>query len=291
MIGAMTSSLALAQRTASKARATMDDMSRQIATGQKVSSVKDDGAAWARASGLKSEAVGQRTVAGSVNFVRQVIDVDLMRGEIALEQRDLARQAALRATNASLSSAERTLLDTQQEDYFNPAVPTGSVFDSLGIGNSLGGNWSFSNAPVNNVLQVITSSTGATTSFQGAAALAGFNSAVRGDLSSAAAAAIALDNITRVDTPFWTDRMQYWSGVSNRLERHSAQLSANADRLNGAANSLTQADLARVSANRAQAETRQQLALDTIRTAISAYGNFANGLLGNVARTQRGVMA
>jgi flagellin-like hook-associated protein FlgL len=45
MIGGLTSSLSLAQRTASKASATMDDMTRQIATGQRVSSVKDNGAA------------------------------------------------------------------------------------------------------------------------------------------------------------------------------------------------------------------------------------------------------
>jgi hypothetical protein len=287
----ISSGIASAVRTAGKARAAMDTMARQIATGQRVASVKDDGAAWARGAALRSEAIGQRTVAGSMNFVRQVIDLDLTRGDIALDQRDQARQAALKATDPSMSASERALLDAQQEDYFNPTVPTASIFDSLGIGNSLGGNWTFSNAPVNNVLRVLTSSSGTTTDFQGAAALAGFNSPVRGDLSSAAAAAIALDNIVRVDTPFWTGRMQYWSSVSGRLERETAQINTSADRLEAAAETLTQADLGRASAARAQAETRQQLALATVRQALNAYGAYAGGLLGNVQRTQRGIMA
>jgi flagellin len=291
MIGGLTSSLALAQRTAAKARATMDTMSRQIATGQRVASVKDDGAAWARAAGLRSEAVGQRAVSGSMDFVRRVIDFDLTRTEIGLQQRDLARQAALRAMDPSLSASERALLDIQQEDYFTPTVPTSSVFDSLGILNSLGTSWSVTGAPVNNILNVVTSATGGTTSFQGAPALAGINSAVRGDLSSAAAAAIALDNITRVDVPFWTDRTLYWTSASGGLARQSSHMQASADRLDAAATSLTDADLGRASTARAQAETRQQLALDTISRAISAYGNFAGGLLGNVQRTQRGLLA
>ena len=63
------------------------------------------------------------------------------------------------------------------------------------------------------------------------------------------------------------------------------------DRLDTAIGSLTDADLGQVSAARAQADTRQQLALDTIKTALTAYGNYAGGLLGNVQRTQRGVLA
>lgn len=47
------SGIASSIRTASQARATMETMGRQIATGQRVSSVKDDGAARARAVQLR----------------------------------------------------------------------------------------------------------------------------------------------------------------------------------------------------------------------------------------------
>jgi flagellin-like hook-associated protein FlgL len=63
------------------------------------------------------------------------------------------------------------------------------------------------------------------------------------------------------------------------------------DRLDTAISTLTDADMGKASTARANAETRQQLALSTISQAISAYGNYANGLLGNVSRTQRGVLA
>ena len=62
-------------------------------------------------------------------------------------------------------------------------------------------------------------------------------------------------------------------------------------RLEAQIGALTDADFGKASTARANAEARQQLALSTIQRAISAYGNFAGGLLGNVQRTQRGVLA
>jgi flagellin-like hook-associated protein FlgL len=59
-LGIPSSGIASAVRTAGKARATMDTMARQIATGQRVSSVKDDGAAWARANAARGEATTSR---------------------------------------------------------------------------------------------------------------------------------------------------------------------------------------------------------------------------------------
>lgn len=61
--------------------------------------------------------------------------------------------------------------------------------------------------------------------------------------------------------------------------------------LDTALGSLTDADMGKASTARSNAETRQQLALSTIQQAISAYGNYAGGLLGNVQQTQRGLMA
>jgi flagellin-like hook-associated protein FlgL len=79
--------------------------------------------------------------------------------------------------------------------------------------------------------------------------------------------------------------------VRRRIDSLRQNNSIMNDSAQSALGSLTDADLGRVSTARAQADTRQQLALDTIKTAISAYGNFAGGLLGNVQRTQQGVLA
>jgi flagellin-like hook-associated protein FlgL len=75
------------------------------------------------------------------------------------------------------------------------------------------------------------------------------------------------------------------------LDQVSARNDATINRLDTAIGALSDADLGQASAARAQAETRQQLAIGTVRQAISAYEGFASGLLGNVQRTQRGVMA
>jgi flagellin-like hook-associated protein FlgL len=79
--------------------------------------------------------------------------------------------------------------------------------------------------------------------------------------------------------------------VTNSNDRIIDRAEKKADRLTLAAETLTEADLGKVSAARAQADTRQQLALQTIQQALTAYGNYAGGLLGNVQRTQRGVLA
>jgi hypothetical protein len=74
-------------------------------------------------------------------------------------------------------------------------------------------------------------------------------------------------------------------------ERWQTDIARTIDRNDRAAASLTDADLGKASAARAQSETRQQLALQTVRQALDAYGAFAGGLLGNVQRTQRGIRA
>jgi flagellin-like hook-associated protein FlgL len=73
------------------------------------------------------------------------------------------------------------------------------------------------------------------------------------------------------------------------MERETAQINTSADRLEAAAETLTEADLGKASTALRQAETRQQLALSTVRQALNAYGAYAGGLLGNVQRTQRAI--
>lgn len=62
--------------------------------------------------------------------------------------------------------------------------------------------------------------------------------------------------------------------IENQMSGLASLLDLRADRLEAAAGPLTDADLAKASAARAQVETRQQLALSTAHLAISAYGTF-----------------
>jgi flagellin-like hook-associated protein FlgL len=94
---------------------------------------------------------------------------------------------------------------------------------------------------------------------------------------------IAVDRISR--------RSNEVLAIENQMSGQARLLDNRADRLEAAAASLTDADLGKASMARAQAETRQQLALNTVRQALSAYGAYAGGLLGNVQRSQRGLTA
>jgi flagellin len=311
MIGPMSSSLALAQRTASKARATMDDMSRQIATGQKVSSVKDDGAAWAVSQGLKRDAALWDYRSSEARRVQPLMELEAFHNEEGLKlQQDairILRQAASSAPNSndrrrfanewldiqSRWSALKVAYDgltnnfdavrTQGvpavEWHINPwqggdaVLSAVKIPDSWWLSNTTGG----SSIGVNlvayspNLYQVDQDFVGSS--------IAQFNQAIV-ELAGGAA------GITRTEAQ--VARLSATAKHLTSIETHSDKMS---DRLVAAAGSLTDADLGKASTARANAETRQQLALSTISQAISAYGNFANALLGNVQRTQRGVLA
>jgi hypothetical protein len=107
MIGPMSSSLALAQRTATKARATMDTMSRQIATGQKVASVKDDGATWTRAAALKSDVVRHQTVADWGKRAQAVQEVSFAAAQAFGQQLERGRELVIAAIGAQQSGSSR----------------------------------------------------------------------------------------------------------------------------------------------------------------------------------------
>jgi flagellin-like hook-associated protein FlgL len=155
--------------------------------------------------------------------------------------------------------------------------------------SSTGTPFWFNSRDVDNRIDFVTSESGGTETFQGI----GHPNWIPGsitDLSTAATAGIARQALSET-LEMQRGRLTYWSGVDRRLDRHDQSLVVKAQSLETMIGSLTDADLGKVSTARDQAETRQQLALDIIKSALAAYGNYASGLLGNVQRTQRGVMA
>jgi flagellin len=310
MIGPMSSSLALAQRTASKARANMDAMSRQIATGQKVASVKDDGAAWTRAAALKSDKVtwtwrheALSAFAGRAALSQTVVEEG---AKVQLDAQKILAQAA----NFEPGSSERQRLNMEWEDLRAKADSIGVMYNEAraqhGAGSQVeqdgvAGRWVFDPFAPDSFLDRIVvqdawwlgwgtigiGTAGYTTTV--AAVETNFLNASSAQMSAAAnellnstSAGIARTNINAVP--------RIGADV-NAIDRFRDIAGERVDSLDGAIGSLTDADLGKASTQLRQSEARQQLALDTIRTALSAYGNFAGGLLGNVQRTQRGVLA
>jgi flagellin len=290
MIGAMSSSLSLAQRTATQARATMDDMSRQIATGQKVSSVKDDGAAWARANLARANASATQTLADSYGQIRVGLATAIAIGETRQDVLSDMRGTALAAADASLSAANRQDLQTRYTQmrtaYLNEFTYTAHA-TAIELRNSGGTSWAPYSATVGFADLTWVSGTDGTT------ATLAFGSAIAGpssDVSTSAAAVTTLGNLQSVESQM-LQRVAALAALDQRMERDSSRMSEDSARLAALTGRLVDVDLGKVSAARAQADTRQQLALATVRQAITTYGNFAGGLLGNVQRTQRGVLA
>lgn len=293
MIGALSNSLSLAQRTATLARSAAEDYTRQIATGQRVASVKDDGAAWARAVALRSDAVTQR---GKADLLSNGIAMNAPLVEVA--------EAAVRTTDEMIS----IILQAMTQSASGPArqslaaawtnaVASGDTMMQIGIAarSSDGVPWT---------ADVTTANGTYFRPFTGHTDLEGvlirrsgwnFNTAFahwQTDVLSGSQAALE----ARLAT-LQTNRANFANAASDNGNTDRQMLAMRtgygdrADRLAGAAASLTEADLGRTSAGLRMAEVRQQLALDTISRAISAYGSYAGGLLGNVQRTQRGVLA
>ena len=306
--GLSSSGIATGIRTAGNARATMDTMARQIATGQRVASVKDDGATWARAAALRSQKVNEAFRLDALSR----IDAGLQETQAQMDSRvELLQQFKALAEQARalpVGSSARQALQAQ----WTALVPGGavynvarSVFDNNdGYGNEAdgipgigvrftgtgdgflenqrwavatqGGNWFTTFGPPDRPVRISDVN------------LVTANDAAIDDALLTINSMLGLSG----NPMGWSVGWAVQTGADRRMVAEISDIThRNLDRLSGAISTLTDADLGEASAARALAETRQQLALSTVRQAISAYGSFAGGLLGNVQRTQRGIMA
>ena len=288
--GFSSATFATGLRTASQARVTMDTMARQIATGQRVSSVRDDGAAWARANFARGEAAASEALSSSLGVVRVGLAAAIAVGEARKDVLVDLRGTALSATDPSLGTATRSELQARftslRQAYLAELTYNAAAAGTVDLRNSTGGAWAPFSAAAGAADLTWTQATDGTTTTQALTAMVGPSA----DISTSASATTTLGNIQTVENQV-LQRVAALSGIDGRVGADQARLTAASNRLSALAARLTDADLGRASAARAQAETRQQLALSTVRQAISTYGNFASGLLGNVQRTQRGVLA
>jgi flagellin-like hook-associated protein FlgL len=324
MIGAMSSSLALAQHAATKARATMDTMTRQIATGQKVSSVKDDGAAWTRANGLRASGVQANALRDHVSQMESWAAVrrvgfeesqslwhDIRAGLLSMTQPNLSASAfsALRQDVQSLMAREVAAnfpTYTDGLDGLTGAALTQGALDRsyLRLFNDQGSDLATGNivAPNGTIIApglrayagslIDYSATGGAvrTNSGGTINLVAFDGQLvpRLDSMSDVQSTIGFMALAMEESKIAASQIGQTERVLEQLDQRFAR---QADRAEKSAASLTDADMGKASSQLRQAESRQQLALSTIQQAISAYGNYAGGLLGNVQQTQRGLIA
>ena len=285
--GFSSASFATALRSAGQARVTMDSMARQIATGQRVASARDDGAAFARAAQMRSDRIAQEALRTNYARLNAVFDINRAATEARLDGILYDRELALAASDPSLSTEARAALIAvdANSDVGSTAVIGATSHQQRNAAGTA--NFTFNSNYAANTLSILQDINGAATTYQPWADPVNPGG---GSLNTAADAVLRVNNLG-VEAERHRIRLMYWSGVQRAFNMADAHLERAGTRLDTAIGTLTDADLGKASAARAQAETRQQLALTTVRQAISTYGNYASGLLGNAQRSQRGIMA
>jgi flagellin-like hook-associated protein FlgL len=309
MLGSLTS-VSTALRTASEARTRVDRAAREIATGQRVSSVKDDGAAWARAADLRSQRSDWQGTAAQAQFVHTDSAAKLGIKDFEANELlpDLIAALAGAVGAADTPNFSRAVVASNQVHATTEAVwrahhygsdpATAAARAALTVRMPDGAVTSYdtyTHSPFqySNVAQVeIAPNVHLFTNNGGTIEVDRTTEWVL-RLPDAAAARNALGyfrHLRENSTGYQAALGRH--AASQRTMEHLIERSGEAvDRIDRSISSLTDADLGKASTTRAQAETRQRLALETIRTALNANGQFAGGLLGNVQRSQRGVLA
>ena len=312
MIGGLSSTLAVARRTADVATARLTQINRQMATGQEVASVKDDGARWTRAAGLRSqqaELVGRGHL---IDWVRLAVSAEEVEHEIGREQMAGLRDTLMRALGSAPGSQTRANLQAEFQQQLQAllSVRADSGPIESGYAFQADGQWG-----------ILSSS--ADTVFNGKRFFASLDNGINGqnnhsaylhfdyvtwtnynsgsgpkfneiNLNTATDASIR-QAVNWIDGWYLGGTLPFYaaetSGQLRWLDTVEQRDARTRDRLDAAISSLTDADLGALAGESQKAQLRQQLAVVTMRTANSAYGNFAGGLLGNVQRTQRDLLA
>ena len=312
MIGGLSSTLAVARRTADAASARLTQINRQMATGQEVASVKDDGARWARAAALRSQQAELTGRGHLIDWVRLAVSAEEVEHEIGREQMQGLRDTLMRALGSAPGSQTRANLQTEFQQQLQAVLGVRADGGPIVSGYALqaDGNWG-----------ILSSS--ADTVFNGKRFFASLDTGINGqnnhasyvhfdyvtwtnyntgggpkfneiNLNTATDASIR-QAVNWIDGWYLDSTLPFYaaetSGQLRWLDTVEARDARTSDRLDAAISSLTDADLGALSGESQTVQARQQLALQTINQAISAYGSFASGLLGNVQRTQRGVLA
>ena len=239
----------------------LDTVQSRINTGLKVASVKDDGATWAIAQGMRAKSMSLDSVTDSLNRGRSTIDVAVAAGEQVSDLLTQMKQKALAAADTTLDTAARTALN---EDFKSLRDQIGKVvanadFNGVNMIKS-GGVTVFALANDSGTTRMTVAaedlSLGGTNI--SLTATASFNSA-----TTASAYISSLDSdLTKVNTAL----TKLGTG-SNALASHLKFVQSLQDSLQTGISNLVDADMASESATLQALQTKQQLGVQALSIA------------------------
>jgi flagellin len=298
MLSGLSPTLTTAIRTAGEARQRMDTAARQIATGQRVSSARDDGAAYARIAELKA---AKAQIAGRETLMAAFAVVDAnqtarTQGSDELQQKliELVTSAMAHPAGSQARQAIGAEYDAVYAAWAATRAPDNPVTGETTVATSVWGVRGTTADPLMNSVRV--HSLGHRSWFDNSHHtldyLANGVPIASIDVRNGSAANLANGLASLKNHLFSVSPTHTGYGNSGKSLDWARRMSdQQADRIDAAIGTLADADLGQVSAQLNQAQTRQQLATQTVRAALDAYGAYAGGLLGNVQRSQRSVLA
>jgi flagellin-like hook-associated protein FlgL len=297
VIGGLSSWLSTALRTAGEARARMDRASRELATGKEVHSARDDGARYAQSVALAS----QRTQAEvrrdfHISNIRQVVEtqatVDLTVRENMDRMADIIRQAMVLAPGSA--SRQQLAAEWQQvlASFDTIRGTTGSIESGMAV--QVDNRWGIRTTAADPIIgdrTIWTMLGGSPEDFGWHTIDVAANGVPYGSIDilnhTQAQLQAGLTTVQQFRDTNVSGTLITGGRNQNWLDRIEASTNRDIDRFDTMIGALTDADLGAASSQLRMSQTREQLALATVRQALDAYGSFANGLLGNVQRTQR----
>jgi flagellin len=245
----------------------LDTVQGRINTGLKVASVKDDGATWAIAQGMRAKSLSLDSVSDSLNRGRSTIDVAVAAGEQVSDLLTQMKQKALAAADTTLDTAARTALN---EDFKSLRDQIGKVVANADFN---GVNMIKSGGSALAALANDTGSSRITVAAQSLAfggtnvtltATASFNSAA----TASTLAATVDTSITNVSAAL----AKLGTG-SKALDSYATFIGKLKDTLDAGVGNLVDADLAKESARLQALQTKQQLGIQALSIANSSASN------------------
>ena len=257
-----------AQRNLSSTESMMSQSIQRLSTGLRVNSAKDDAAGLAIAERMNAQVRGMNVAIRNANdgiSLAQTAEGALGKvGDMAQRMRELAVQAA----NATNSDSDRANLDAEYQQLASEVTRTlsGTRFNGQAIVGADAGALVFQIGAGTTADDTITVTTTDMSANGDVTAVTG------GDITSAANATTAIDNLDTLIDTVNTERATY-GAVQNRFDAIISNLQISSENQSAARSRIMDADFAQETASLTRAQVLQQAGVAMLSQANAAPNN------------------
>ncbi len=257
-----------AQRNLSATESMMSQSIQRLSTGLRVNSAKDDAAGLAIAERMNAQVRGMNVAIRNANdgiSLAQTAEGALGKvGDMAQRMRELAVQAA----NATNSDSDRANLDAEYQQLASEVTRTlsGTRFNGQAIVGADAGALVFQIGAGTTADDTITVTTTDMSANGDVTAVTG------GDITSAANATTAIDNLDTLLDTVNTERATY-GAVQNRFDAIISNLQISSENQSAARSRIMDADFAQETASLTRAQVLQQAGVAMLSQANAAPNN------------------